>query len=388
MWHEHEDENEHERKHEQAHKRKHETRHGPGELRAAATRAGAADVGNRREGRILCRLRVPGRGASGRSLSSHAQRCLPMIYVLIVLMFAVAGFGVYSYSARLQAWGLPLAAVTGVLGLVLLLLKLNVYLIIAVLVVLLAVAYRRKKDEAATWAKPVASVAGGLIILVCAVHTVRQMAGCADQALVRQTTSAPRKHDPRMVYLGESLVPLVKERKVLVLRRTGDPLAEMQWEAVQAGLGAAAGSLVEEVVGPALDAPQAEGAEPWQFSAKELDRCADAHRDCTTILLLLPLPRDYEKLALAQRPPLERPRLILLAGSTRLVTPALLDSGLVAAVLLTRPKPTEVAGPDEPQPGQPQPQVKPADAFSERYVLLTQDNLDQTVKDFPELFED
>lgn len=251
-------------------------------------------------------------------------------------------------------------------------------MLLYVLMILFAVVMfwglNRHKRKGDAWARPVAAV-GGILTLVMAVST---MFRGADDEFDRGISQAWQQ--VQVEYLGHYLAEHHAGTDILLIHDPSSPTNEMD-QLLAAFEQQIAGNLqiVATITPPQeTDDPTLEGTIiPMDMvSAEALDDLLNDYSGYEMIVSLCGLPMDYQDLELWRLPANKRPTLALVNGPIYELKKAI-DLGLVVAGVAWKPDSGfELVYPPEDLQA----------AFDSRYLLVTPNNLAEVESTYPNLF--
>ena len=242
--------------------------------------------------------------------------------------------------------------------------------------------YRRK---GVVWGRPVAGVLGA-ITLGLALFKIYSVINQPNR--IRETIIAREKDYfySTMSFLGDYLATNFSGHRVLLI---SNPVVESNREQQEEMMNRLEATMGEKLnilarrsplkldVDAVLDESEGTEAEGLVFTADSFDLMQSMHPECNLIVSLIGLPRDYKNMKFWSMNPLERPKLVVMFGDTYELKNAI-TMGYIAAIITYnrayRPKIDDVIPPDY------------KEAFNKRFILITKDNVDEIVQEFPGIF--
>ena len=212
-----------------------------------------------------------------------------------------------------------------------------------------------------------------IVVIGCAGFILSKKLGSGDtQKLITNEMFYSRA---RAVVLGQELAKKFPKSTVLVIVNDKD-YEKNKFEAnLVDGLKAGFNNqmVIDGIDAPDLpksDTPEMQMPMEMMFKAEHFDALVEKYPKCNLIVSLMGLPSDFQDIALWMKEDAERPKVGLIDGDVEVLKDAIAD-GYISALVAYKPgvKFSEKPAPKDPNA-----------AFSERYQLVTTENIDSIVK--------
>ena len=316
--------------------------------------------------------------------------------LLAIICGALAIHGVRQQKEQGQAWGGLLAVICTLLGVLFVLLSGKLIIVLILLIAVVIWSMREYKTKGAAWAQPVATTCSVLATCLALLSVVYQLGGCGQKSTAKRAMATQEHYALAQARVaGEYLGSAQAGAQVVTIRTAHDRFGDGKIEALQEGAGSACTFVADEKLGAgesgAPGAPMGPAMMPFMegmmmFRRADLDRIIAKYPKCDLIVSFVGLPYDLFHNVVGEEkekdPPepwnwAEAPKFLLMQSGIVGQERALIEAGYVVGLVHHKPGYRYAPGQKPPKDLQ--------EAFDERFLLVTKENLAEMDAKYPGL---
>jgi hypothetical protein len=223
-----------------------------------------------------------------------------------------------------------------------------------------------------------------VVVIICGVVILYKTGTFGDTETQRLIANEMKFAKSKAIVLGEKMRTKYPGVKTLVVANHNYQKSQRQQELIaglKEGLGIAAITVVDTLEFPEKDERMGPGEIEMMpleemMTSREFDALLKKHPDCRLVITMIGLPRDASGMKLWTQDESKRPALAMLNGEIHSLKNAI-KAGLIAAAVSYRPG---IKFSEDPCPENPQ------EAFDERYIIITPENVDEMAAKYDKLF--